>query len=103
MKIGLYGVNIAATVGGGYVLRDDVAQAALDFKGRHQFELISENAAASRLKRSSLAHRLSRIARFRTRARSTQADNLRQEIARRGIDVLWFNHLEPVEDRKSVV
>jgi glycosyltransferase involved in cell wall biosynthesis len=97
MKIGLYGVNIAATVGGGYVLRDDVARAALDFKGRHQFELINENAAVSTLKQSRLAQALARIARVRGVARSSRVNGLRQEIARRGIDVLWFNHLEPID------
>lgn len=97
MKIGVYGVKIAPTVGGGFVLRDDVAQAAIDFKGRHQFELVTEGGAASRLKRSSLGHRLARLARVRLAARNMRTTHLREELARRKIDVLWFNHLEPVD------
>ena len=36
MKIGLYTITGEAVVGGGFVLRNDVARAVLDAPGRHE-------------------------------------------------------------------
>ena len=41
MKVGIFTTAVPETVGGGFVLRDDVARAALNRSGRHQFELIA--------------------------------------------------------------
>ncbi len=40
MKVGLYTTAVPASLGGGFVLRDDVARAAVNFNGRHPIELV---------------------------------------------------------------
>ena len=40
MKVGLFSLSMPATLGGGYVLREDVERFATAVRGRHQFELV---------------------------------------------------------------
>lgn len=41
MKVGLFTTAVPATLGGGYVLRDDMARFATNFQGRHKFEMVA--------------------------------------------------------------
>lgn len=93
MRIGLYTVNHPATVGGGFVLRHDVEHAAIATHGRHEFELVAVPhfvRGQRRIKRTM----------DRLLGRSGQPDTLTQaflteEVKRRRLDFLWFNHYPP--------
>jgi glycosyltransferase involved in cell wall biosynthesis len=97
MKIGLYAVDVPATLGGGYVARDDVTRAALEAKGRHQFEwvpAVSTNAPP----RSTLRRMVGRLTgRRRSRGESDALARLGAQLRERGIQLMWFNHIEPVD------
>src|SRR3954465_4564293 len=41
MKIGLFTDSVPATVGGGFVLREDIARAATALAGPHSFEIVA--------------------------------------------------------------
>jgi glycosyltransferase involved in cell wall biosynthesis len=96
MKVGLYVVNMPATLGGGYVLRDDVARAALEAKGRHQFELVpavSTAAATQRGGRGAFA----RLKWTKSGVTNDPVKQLAVDLRERGIQLLWFNHIEPID------
>jgi glycosyltransferase involved in cell wall biosynthesis len=99
MKIGLYTITGEATVGGGFVLRNDVARAVLDAPGRHEFELVSFNKFAQL--KGGMAHRVARkLARFAPVGRqlsSSRSRSLAEDVRERRLDMLWFNHLEPID------
>jgi glycosyltransferase involved in cell wall biosynthesis len=99
MKVGLYTIAGEATVGGGFVLRNDVARAALEVRGRHEFELVSFNKFESL--KGGLAHRVARkVARLSPigrRVASSRRQLLEEQVRERRLDMLWFNHLEPID------
>jgi glycosyltransferase involved in cell wall biosynthesis len=95
MKVGLYTISPTPTVGGAFVLRDDVARAAIESSGHHQFELVSYN-KFPRLRRRFGRH-LARLASIRHRFNSLRRQSLKQEASRRGLDMLWFNMVEPFD------
>jgi glycosyltransferase involved in cell wall biosynthesis len=97
MKIGVYTANIAATVGGGYVLRDELAQELLEQQGRHVVELVSANPVVTKAGRSRLGRQLARLARLRRLVRTSRASVFAADLRRRKVDLLWFNHLEPID------
>lgn len=84
MKIGIYTVDFPAKLGGGYVLRDDVSRAALARQDRHSFELVFWPVTGSRTDR------------LLGRPGHTARKHFRSEVSRRGFDLLWFNHIDPV-------
>ena len=97
MKIGVFTVDVPPTVGGGFVLRDEVAQELLQHQGRHSFELVSANPLVTKASRSVLGTQLARLSRLRRLVRATRGSAFQAELRRRNIDLLWFNHLEPID------
>ncbi len=94
MKIGLYTREQPASLGGGYVLRDDVEKAAVATGGRHEFQLVSApplRHAGSRVKRK-IRHLLRRPPEDDIHIPTRFAE----EVRRRELDILWFNHFEPI-------
>jgi len=93
MKIGLYTRPQPQSLGGGYVLRDDVERAAVATSGRHEFELVSVPLAIrgqARVKR-----KLDRLFRRGPEHDTLLPSFLAEEVKRRGLDFLWFNHYPP--------
>jgi glycosyltransferase involved in cell wall biosynthesis len=94
MKIGFYTVDVPATLGGGFVLRDDLIQAAEHFKGRHEFEIMRVpyfvRAHAQLKKRWNLLRPAPEP------GPSTVEQWLAQAVKDRGIQALWFNHFDPI-------
>jgi glycosyltransferase involved in cell wall biosynthesis len=90
MKVGLFTKSVPETVGGGHVLRDDVARAAVDFKGRHHFEIVTLPHRPSR-------SRLVRPFRRLLPRRRPLEEALFEEVRKQQIDVLWFNHFKPID------
>jgi glycosyltransferase involved in cell wall biosynthesis len=97
MKVGLYVVDFPATLGGGYVMRDDVARAAPEFKGRHEIELVRASSLSASVEQSTLRQKVARLLRRGTRSRDLRRQRVESEIRRRGIQLLWFNHVEPLD------
>jgi glycosyltransferase involved in cell wall biosynthesis len=97
MKIGVFTVDVPATVGGGYVLRDEVAQELLRHQGRHIIELVSANPLVAKAGRSAVGRQLARLARLRRLVRASRGAAFEADLRRRNIDLLWFNHLEPID------
>jgi glycosyltransferase involved in cell wall biosynthesis len=99
MKVGLYTIAGEARVGGGFVLRNDVARAVIESSGRHHFELVGFDKFAGL--KGGLAHRalrkLARLAPVGRRVSSSRAHALQEVVRERGLDMLWFNHLEPID------
>jgi glycosyltransferase involved in cell wall biosynthesis len=94
VKIGLYTRYQPPSLGGGYVLRDDVEKAALSFRGRHEFQLVPVGPlirGMSRVKR-----RINRALGRPTEEKLPISVVLREEVERQKLDLLWFNHFEPV-------
>ena len=94
MKVGLYNLNMPASLGGGYVLRDDLAKSATQVKGRHTFELVTAPPLARgqfRLKNAwnALLNRPQGLS-------TSAAVHLAREVQRKHIEILWFNHFEPI-------
>src|SRR5262245_38130781 len=96
MKIGVFTVNVPATDGGGYVLRDEVAQGLLLHQGRHSIELVGANPLIAKAGRSTLARQLTRVGPLRRLVRASRGSAFEKDLRRRNIDLLWFNHLEPI-------
>ena len=97
MKVGLYTMDIAATVGGGFVFRDEVARAAGGLKGDHEVVLVNTSATVARMSQSSLGRQLARLGRLRNRVRGSKSKAFANDIRQKKIDLLWFNHLEPID------
>ena len=95
MKVGLYVEDFAPTLGGGYVLREDVAKAALELTGRHEIELVRASSVAGALGPSGLRGKLRTLMRGK-RSRDESMKHVESDIRGRGIQMLWFNHLEPI-------
>ena len=94
MKVGLYNLNMPASLGGGYVLRDDLAKSATQVKGRHTFELVTAPPLARgqfRLKNAwnALLNRPQGLS-------TSAAVHLAREVQRKHIEILWFNHFVPI-------
>src|SRR5262249_61905930 len=99
MRIGLYSITGEASVGGGFVLRNDVARAVLAANGRHQFELVGFNRFEA-LKGGVMhraARKLARLSPIGRRVSSTRAQLLEEQVHERRLDLLWFNHLAPID------
>ncbi|MBL8550623.1 MAG: glycosyltransferase [Hyphomonadaceae bacterium] len=62
MKIGLCIIDVPASVGGGFVFRDSVAQAAVASKGRHAIELIKARPVSREFQNPNWAERRARDA-----------------------------------------
>jgi glycosyltransferase involved in cell wall biosynthesis len=85
---------VPATLGGGFVLRDDLIRAAERFEGRHTLQIV----------------RMPSMPRIQTRLRKgwnllrgrpkdaglPVGAKLAQQVKSQGIHVLWFNHIEPI-------
>jgi glycosyltransferase involved in cell wall biosynthesis len=94
MKVGLHTRNRPPSLGGGYVLCDDFERTAVSLDGRHQFELVSipvPTRALAKAKRN-----IDRLLGRPANRNGPAATLLRKEAARRKLDLLWFNHFEPV-------
>jgi len=94
MKVGFYTIDVPATLGGGFVLRDDLIRAAEKFQGRHALEIVRippSIQAQSRLKKG--WNLLRRVPKDQG---TPVANRLAREVKDRGIQVLWFNHIEPI-------
>src|SRR5689334_16944882 len=89
MRVGLYSLPVRASVGGGFVLRDDVARLAETFQGRHHFELVIQ---PQHVRALNWLHR-----KWRGPGPSPSSRWLRAEADRRKLDLIWFNHFEPIE------
>lgn len=94
MKVGLYSRPTPASLGGGHVLRDDVEKAALSLAGRHAFQLVP-------LPRP--IHSPPRVKRKIRRLLGMSIENaipvsalLAEDVQQHKLDLLWFNHFEPV-------
>jgi glycosyltransferase involved in cell wall biosynthesis len=97
MRIGVYTTEHAATVGGGFVFRDEVVRAAQDYTGPHRIEIIGANRPVAAVSRSRLGRYLSRFGRLRQRVRAAKNRDMTSELERKKIDLLWFNHLVPLD------
>ena len=94
MKVGLYTIDMPATLGGGFVLRDDLLRAASNFTGRHALEQIRMPPRVHLQTRWKKGWNL-----LRRRGKHDDlpvAARLRHEVVKNGIQLLWFNHIEPV-------
>ena len=93
MKVGLCTLDMPATLGGGYVLRDDMARFAVNFQGNHQFELVTlppEDQSWPPKKWRWLT---------RTHAAQqglTRKQRFQAEVKQRKFDLLWYNHINPI-------
>ena len=102
MKIGLYTFDVPASLGGGFVLRDDLAIAAVQIAGRHQFELVTIPAPANIKPPRHHLHKRLRRQWNRTLGRHPEhpvmppIKRFRNEVTTRKFDLLWFNHLHPI-------
>ena len=114
MKIGLYTTGVPATVGGGFVLRDDVARAAINLRGRHQFELVSippedspppPPAPPPQPRKSWLRTRWDWLVMTPEPPpppapplppSRTATQRFRDEVVARKFDLLWFNNFDPI-------
>lgn len=102
MKIGIYTTGVPASVGGGYVLRDDVSRAALAWQGRHSFEVVTTPPVgqAPGLSRQSRLKRGLRYLRCRTNqplaTQPTPQQRFQEEVRACGFDLIWFNHFDPI-------
>ena len=91
MKVGLCTLDMPATLGGGYVLRDDMARFATNFGGPHQFELVTIPAEEARWPRPKW--KFWGASPFPGPA---SHQRFRDEVKARKFDLLWFNHLNPI-------
>ncbi len=94
MKVGLYTTHVPASLGGGFVLRDDVARAAIKSQRRHPIELVGLSRAMPTLSKLKIGWDL-----YRDRPRHERAParaRLMLEVERRKIDLLWFNNFDPI-------
>ena len=92
MKVGLCVIDMPATLGGGFVFRDEIARAALEVHGSHQFELIRAAPDAPDLRKHSHTFRGTAI--YEPDARVAA---LAPEVSDKKIELLWFNHSSPVD------
>ncbi len=94
MKIGLYTRYQPPSLGGGFVLRDDVERVALAAQGRHEFQLVPTGPLVRSL--PPVQRRINRFLGRPTQIPIPVATVLRQEVEQKKLDLLWFNHFEPV-------
>ena len=111
MKIGLYATGVPATLGGGFVLRDDMARFATAFRGRHQFELVAippEDPSPPpppppppkswiRAKWDWLLMTPDPPPPPPPPPGRPPEQRFRDEVASRKIDMLWYNHINPID------
>lgn len=98
MKVGLYVIDMEASAGGGYVLRNEVALAALEYRGRHQFEIVgAANVPSIPGGLRAAPRRIIRRIRSRITKPESKAKLLLAEVKRKKIDILWFNHAGPID------
>lgn len=94
MKVGFYTIDVPATLGGGFVLRDDLIRAADHFQGHHTLEILRIPPGVHAQTRMKKAWNLLRHA---PKDKGIPvANRLAREVKDRGIDLLWFNHIEPI-------
>lgn len=90
MNIGFHLQSVPTKVGGGYVLRDDIVRAAMQFKGRHQFHFLR---VPTPVRATSWLYRK---AGGGFGAPSPTARWVAREARRNRLDLLWFNHFSPI-------
>lgn len=93
MKIGLFSYETPPDIGGGHIFRDELEKAATQLKGRHQFVMVNvpPPTTAYRIRRRLRAHLDPSLY-----TSPPVSETLRAEVARLELDLLWFNHAEPV-------
>jgi glycosyltransferase involved in cell wall biosynthesis len=110
MKIGLYTLDMPPSLGGGYVLRDDVVRFATQLRGRHSFELVAippedpppppppPPPPRSWLERQKdwIWPPLPVPPPPPPPPGRTAHQRFADEVKKRGFDLLWFNHFDPI-------
>jgi len=102
MKIGIYTTDVPESLGGGFVLRDDLERAAIGLKGRHQFELVTTPPPDPVADLRFPVRPVRKICRlvgipYETKYIVTPPrQRLEAEILRRKFDLLWFNNFDPL-------
>jgi glycosyltransferase involved in cell wall biosynthesis len=97
MRVGLYMIDVAETVGGGHVLRGDVVQAALRVQDRHQIELVGLRPPMARYGMRRMRRALGRLTHLHRGPAAWQTQALADEARRKRIDILWFNNANPLD------
>jgi glycosyltransferase involved in cell wall biosynthesis len=95
MKVGLYTIDLPATLGGGFVLRDDLTRAASAISGRHTLTPVALPPAVHT--RSKFKKGWNLITGRPKHSALPAASRLKEIVAREGIHLLWYNHIEPIE------
>lgn len=93
MKIGIYSEEVPSSVGGGHVLRNDLFIAASQATGPHQFEIVY--VPKSVLFGSKVKRRIGK-ALGRDVGTTIVGQFVKREVARRGLDMMWYNHFYPL-------
>ena len=109
MKIGLFTTDVPATIGGGFVLREDLTRLALGLTGRHRFELVAvppEDAPPTlppAPRKEWLKARVDWLLMTPDPPpppppppSRTAHQRFAQEVRDRKFDMLWFNHFDPL-------
>lgn len=108
MKIGLYLFDTPAGLGGGHVLRNDLAVAAAASQGRHSFEMLYQPSLSPEHDRrlpARIGRKLLRSVGIPTPppplttteiARRKRA-TLLADVSRLKLDMVWFSHYEPIQ------
>lgn len=97
MKVGLYCADVTETVGGGFVVRDGVASAAMRIPGKHHIEPVGQRPQMARFGPRRIARGLSRLAHSGRGAGALNAKRLHDEVRQKGVDLLWFNYSSPLD------
>jgi glycosyltransferase involved in cell wall biosynthesis len=127
MKVGLCVIDVPETLGGGFVLRDDVARAAKAANRRHQFKLLRAIPAAMKtmrreapeslqgigddghfpIKLRHLKHlftpRRAAILLLRRELKAILHSQVKSnwvfehDVEPGSVEILWFNHVEPID------
>jgi glycosyltransferase involved in cell wall biosynthesis len=105
MKVGLFTTTMPPTLGGGYVLRDDMARLASKFEGLHQFEMVSippedqlpppEPQRKGRLQRYWDWMVMTPFPPPPPPTRTAE-QRFADEVRERKFDMIWFNNFNPI-------
>ncbi len=102
MKIGIYTTGVPESLGGGFVLRDDLERAAAALNGRHRFELVTTPPPDPVADLRFPVRPVRKFCRmvgipYETKYIVTPPrQRLEAEILRRKFDLLWFNNFDPL-------
>ncbi len=108
MKIGLFTDNVPATVGGGFVLRDDIARAATALAGPHRFEIVvvpppdEPPPPPPPPPKTGFRRNWDRLLRGPEPAPPppppgrSALERFADEVARRQFDLVWYNNFNPL-------